>query len=197
MRMKGYTGISSGPRNSSLGFTLFEVLVAMVLLGMIATMIYSVLSVGISFTDKGEASVVAMDRELAFLSLLHRQVNGAWYDEKKKRMRIREMDGTLIMVTRSPFLYRSAGAVLVAYRYDKAENIFYYLEKRDFFNPDYDDEDYVPRFADMIALFEPKRLFQLEVDPDSGIVTVLYGEDQFDLVPRSAEPGAVKEDEKK
>ena len=51
------SGKSIGRLRSRQGVTLFELLVAMTLLVMVTAMLYSVLNVGIKFSDKGEITV--------------------------------------------------------------------------------------------------------------------------------------------
>ena len=51
------------------GITLFELLIAVVLLGMVSTMIYSVLNVGITFSAKGEKHLETLARKKNLLSL--------------------------------------------------------------------------------------------------------------------------------
>lgn len=88
------------------GITLFELLIAVVLLGMVSTMIYSVLNVGIAFSAKGGSRLESLAREKNLLGLLRRQVNGAWYDLRFGRAEISGGDGVLRIVTRQPLLHR-------------------------------------------------------------------------------------------
>ncbi|MFA6283225.1 MAG: prepilin-type N-terminal cleavage/methylation domain-containing protein, partial [Desulfurivibrionaceae bacterium] len=80
------------------GITLFELLIAVVLLGMVSTMIYSVLNVGITFSARGERHLETLSREKNLLSLLRRQVNGAWYDLRFGKVVISGGDGVLRIV---------------------------------------------------------------------------------------------------
>ncbi|MDP2753506.1 MAG: prepilin-type N-terminal cleavage/methylation domain-containing protein, partial [Nitrospirota bacterium] len=116
------------------GITLCELLIAVVLLGMVSTMIYSVLNVGITFSARGGKHLETLTREKNLLSLLRRQVNGAWYDLRFGRAQISGGDGVLRIVTRQPLLHRNAGSVLTVYRVNEAEQALYYLEKKDYFN---------------------------------------------------------------
>jgi prepilin-type N-terminal cleavage/methylation domain-containing protein len=169
------------------GFTLFEVLIAMLLLSMVATMIYSILNVSIRFTDKGGKNLVAMSREHAFLDLLRRQMSAAWLDEKQRRPIVRSEDGVTTIVTRNPLLLPNGGTVLAVYRVNEEERAVYYTEKRDFYNIDY-DEEYEPQFEEMMALFPLEAELTMEVDEETSVLTVVYGDKEFELVPKTAEP---------
>ncbi len=164
------------------GFTLFELLVAVLLLAMISAMIYSVLNVGIKFAEKGETKILRLERRLSLVDLLHRQVKSAWYDEKKKKVIISSDNETFRLVTRCPFFYPAAGVVLALYRYDPAEGTLYYQEKRDYYNSDYDDE-YVPDFEDMRFLLGEVASFSLEYEEEEGAVKLEFDEREYDFLP--------------
>lgn len=166
------------------GVTLFELLVAVLLLGMVSTMIYSVLNVGIGFAKKGEQHILAIEQEQGILALFHRQINSAWYDAKQRKIMISADDDMLRIFTHQPFIYKkAAGLVLAIYRYDAAEQAVYYTEKRDFYNVDY-TEDYTPDFADMKFLVKAAKPLSWAYDPDTGGVTVTYGEKHYDFFPK-------------
>lgn len=165
------------------GVTLFELTVAVLLLGMISTMIYSVLNVGIRFADKGEKQILAIEKEQGFLSLLHRQVNSAWYNKKLKKIMIYADTDKLQILTLQPFIYRSSGLVLAIYRYDAAEQMVYYTEKRDFYNIDY-DEDYTPDFEEMQFLISTDSPITWSFEPDDEGVSVVYEEEEYYFVPK-------------
>lgn len=175
---------------SQSGVTLFELMVAVLLLGMISTMIYSVLNVGITFADKGEKQILALEKEQGFLSLLHRQINSAWYNTKQKKIIIHADDDMLQIITHQPFLYRSAGLVLAIYRYDASEQVVYYTEKRDFYNVDY-NEDYTPDFEEMEFLLRTDTPVSWSYDSDEVVevdgaagVSVTYENKEFYFVPK-------------
>ena len=168
------------------GFTLFELLVAVILLGMISVMIYSVLNVGIKFSDKGERALAMAVRQHGILNLLHRQIVTAYYDNVQKRVLVSGEGEVLRVVTRSPLRYRLAGVVLALYRYDPAEQVLYYSEKRDYYNSDY-DEEYLPDFGNMLVLASGVPSLSFEVDEDAQTVTVVYDDEIFAIQPRCAE----------
>lgn len=170
------------------GITLFELLIAVVLLGMVSTMIYSVLNVGINFSARGGKHLERLSREKNLLSLLRRQVNGAWYDLRFGRAMISGEDGVLRIVTRQPLLHRNAGSVLAVYRVNAAEQALYYLEKKDYFNTGY-GEKYLPDFSEMEKMYAADRPVALAYDPEQSRVTVSLGEEAFAFVPKCLPPG--------
>lgn len=171
------------PLISQAGVTLFELMVAVLLLALVSTMIYSVLNVGISFADKGESQILAMEQEQGFLDLLHRQVSSAWYDPRQKKIRIVAEDDTLKIFTRQPLLYRTTGLVLAIYRYEPGEQTVYYTEKRDYYNIDYTD-DYMPDFEDMYYLLTTPNSVAWSHDEETGAVLLDYGERQYEFIPK-------------
>jgi len=160
------------------GFTLFELLVAVLLLALISAMIYSVLNVGIRFSEKGEKKLLDMEREHGLAGLLHRQVKGGWYDEKKKKVIISADEDILRIITRAPLLYPSAGVVLAVYRYYPGERALYYHEKRDYYLSDYDDE-YVPDVEDMFCLMAGMDSFSVEYEESSRVVAIQLNEREY------------------
>ena len=176
------------------GFTVFELLVAVILLGMITVMIYSVLNVGIKFSDKGERALVRTVRQHGLLNLLYRQIVSAYYDNVQRKVIVSGEGEVLRVVTRSPLRYRSAGVVLALYRYDPAEQVLYYSEKRDYYNIDY-NEEYLPDFDTMLVLASGVPSLSFEVDEDTQKVAVVFGNETFDIQPRCTEiAGLVRED---
>ena len=172
------------------GITLFELLVAVVLLAMVSTMIYSVLNVGIKFSARGGKHLETLSREKNLLSLLRRQVNGAWYDLRLGRAEISGGDGVLRIVTRQPLLHRNAGSVLAVYRVNVAEQALYYLEKKDYFNTGY-GEGYLPDFSEMEKMYGAERPVGLAYDPEQSRVTVTLSGEAFAFVPKCLPPGGV------
>jgi prepilin-type N-terminal cleavage/methylation domain-containing protein len=173
------------------GFTLFEVLIAMILMAMVAVMIYSVLNVGIKFTDQGGRKILAMERKYAFLTLVQRQVISAVYDGTQRRILMSADDDIFKVVTRYPFVYPEAGVVLAIYRYSAADKAIYYTEKRDYYNTDYGD-DYVPDFKDMTVLAWDEGPFSVKYDADkSPEVLFTYRGQEYSLVPKCADRDAL------
>lgn len=164
------------------GFTLFEVMVAVLLLAMVSSMIYSILNVSIKFTEKGEEKILLLEREQGLLGLLQRQIKSGWYDAKKKEVLITADEETLRVVTRAPLLYPRAGTVLAVYRFDPASSSLYYLEKRDFYNIDY-NEDYLPDYDDMMLLLANSAPLSFSYEDDSSAVTVFYDGKEHDFQP--------------
>lgn len=155
------------------GVTLFELLVAMVLLVMVSSMLYSVLNVGIKFSGKGANKIDSIEVERSLLDLLHRQIHGARYHTSQKEMTISTDGETMKMVTGSPLIERQAGLVLAIYRYDRHDRILYYTEKVDFYNPDY-DEDYEPPLAEMTVLVRDVEELLFDYDEGEGLVKFSY-----------------------
>lgn len=170
------------------GITLFELLIAVVLLGMVSTMIYSVLNVGITFSARGGKHLETMGREKNLLALLRRQVNGAWYDLRFGKALISGGDGVLRIVTRQPLLHRDAGTVLAVYRVNPAEQSLYYLEKVDYFNADY-GEQYVPEFDEMGRMYGSEKPVLLGYEPEKSRVAVTLGGEEFAFFPKCLPPG--------
>jgi len=173
------------------GFTLFELLVAMLLLAMISVMIYSSLHVGIKFAAKGEKKVLAMEHKYGLLNLLKSQISSAVYDMKKHELMIWADDDSFKLVTRNPYIYEDAGMVLAIYRYDSSERVIYYTEKRDYYNLDY-DEQYLPDISDMTLLASDEDSFAVKYDKDIGPeVTFTYREKDYTLVPECADDASL------
>ena len=173
------------------GFTLFEVLISMILLSMVAVMLYSVLNVGIKFTDRGGRKILAMERKYGLLTLVQRQITSAVYDPKLRRILMVADDDILKLVTRNPFVYPEAGVVLAIYRYNAAERAIYYAEKRDYYNTDYDDE-YVPDFTEMTVLARDEDAFSVIYDGEtSPEVTFTFRDEEYTLVPKCADSEAL------
>ncbi len=172
------------------GFSLFEVLIAMTLLAMVAVMIYSVLNVGIRFTDQGGRKILAMERKYAFLTLVQRQISSAVYDSVNRRIMMQADEALFKVVTRNPFIYPEAGVVLAIYRYNEGERAIYYTEKRDYYNIDY-GEDYVPDFAEMTVLARDEEPFAVQYDEEaSPEVLFTHRGEEYALVPKCADEAA-------
>lgn len=186
--------MSKRPRpehNGQSGFTLFEVMISMILLAMVAVMVYSVLNVGIKFTDRGGRKILAMERKYGLLSLVQRQITSAVYDPKQRRILMSADEDIFRLVTRTPFVYPEAGVVLAIYRYNAAERAIYYVEKRDYYNTDYDDE-YVPDFTEMTVLVHDEDAFSVVYDGEtSPEVTFTFRDEEYSLVPKCADNEAV------
>ena len=186
-------------RQAQSGFTLFEVLIAMVLLAMVAVMIYSVLNVGIKFSDQGGRKILAMERKYGFLNLVQRQIASAVYDPVKKKIMMSADDEIFKVVTRNPFIYPEAGVVLAIYRYNAGERSIYYTEKRDYYNIDYailtaldsGKGGYVPELSEMTVLAQNEEPFSVLYDEEAGpeVIFTYRGED-YALVPKSADAAA-------
>lgn len=170
------------------GVTLLELLVAMLILVMVSVMLYSVLNVGIGFSRKGEARARQAGREHAFLELLHRQVHGAWYDNKQKKVLIDDTKNQLALVTTAPLLNRNQGVVMAVYLYDPAADTLYYTEKKDFYNADY-RESYQANRRDMLVLMKEVGGLGLVYKDDEGLLQVTCRGRQYSLTVRSWLPG--------
>jgi len=146
-------------------------------------MIYSVLHVGIAFSHKGETRMLSLAREQGFLSLLHQQVNSVLYDQQHRKVEISTDNESLRLITKRPLMYRDVDVVLAIYRFNASDRTVYYLEKKDFYNLDF-DEDYLPDFDEMLALISTENDFLLEYDPDNGGVTVEFENSSYTFTPR-------------
>ena len=125
-----------------------------------------------------------MERSLGLLSLLQRQVRGSWYDEKKKQVLIYADVSQFRIVTTAPLLYPDAGVVMAFYRIDPDDQAVYYLEKRDFYNIEY-DEQYNPEFEEMHLLLRNSEIQQFEYEEESKIVRVTFSEAEYEFSPWS------------
>ena len=172
-------------KNHQAGFTIFELLIAMILVTMVSVMIYSILNVGIQFSSKGDKKILALERQFGFLSLMKRQVSSALYNVKERKLLIYADDTLFRIVTRNPFIYRSAGVVLAFYRYDSGSQTVYYMEKRDYYNIDY-DEEYVPDFDEMIELACNEESFSISYEEALGPEVILeYRGEEYVFLPKS------------
>ncbi|MBA3015949.1 MAG: prepilin-type N-terminal cleavage/methylation domain-containing protein [Proteobacteria bacterium] len=175
------------------GFSLFEILIATVLLAMVATMLYSVLNVGIKFTDQGGRKILAMERKYAFLSLVQRQTASAVYDVKQRKILMWADEDSFKVVTRSPYVYPEAGVVLAVYRYNEGDRAIYYLEKRDYYNIDY-GEEYLPDFTEMSVLAWDEDPFSVQYDPaESPEVVFFFRDEEYALVPKCIDEQALQQ----
>jgi prepilin-type N-terminal cleavage/methylation domain-containing protein len=194
-RGKSAAGVSVPPKRKLYGFgagvrvatergvTLFELLVAVLLLALVSVMIYSVLRVSIDFSEKGSKQILAMEREQSLLALISKQVRSAWYDPTKRQAVISVKDGVLKIVTKNPLMNKEVGLALAIYRFNSQDQTLYYTEKVDYYNIDYDD-DYVPEFVDMIPLLTTGLALDMEYDEEAAKVLLVYGEREYEFTPR-------------
>ncbi|OGR07426.1 MAG: hypothetical protein A2511_04865 [Deltaproteobacteria bacterium RIFOXYD12_FULL_50_9] len=164
------------------GVTLFELLIAVLILGLVSTMIYSVLRVSINFSEKGDKQILTMEREQSFLALISRQVRCAFYNRTTQKVAIVSQDGLFTVVTRNPLIFKDVGLALAIYRFNADDQTIYYTEKPDYYNIDY-NEDYVPEFSDMIPLLAAGVPVQMTYDEEGGKVLLVYGEREYELTP--------------
>lgn len=166
------------------GFTLVELLVAVLLLAMISAMIYSILSVAIRTSAKGEKMVLAMDRDLGILALLDSQITSAWHDPQINQTMISADGDTLRLITRRPIIHRNAEPVLAIYRFNPGDRTIYYLEIKDYFNTEYDDA-FRPDFDEMTPLLTVRNDFSFHFDEQEITVAVEFNNTEFLFHPRS------------
>jgi len=181
-----YSGVSwrrqlLAPLGDRRGITLLELMVAMLIMALVATMLYSVLNLGINFSRKGEVRARELGRERALLELLHRQVHGAWSDRIQKKVLIGGIGNELKLVTTAPLLYRDQGVVLAIYLYDPKEDILYYTEKKDFYKPDYFLDGFEADSKEMMVLAKGIGNIQLEYKADLGQVNIVFHGRSYDL----------------
>ena len=165
------------------GVTLFELLVAVLLLALVSTMIYSVLSAGINFNAKGEEKLQLIAQEQGLVSLLRRQVRGAIYDMQQRRPKITATPETLQIITTQPFFAGESVTVFVVYRYNEADSSLYYLEKKDFYNSDY-NEDFLPDLDEMTRIMTTRLPLTLGYEQEAGQVTLQYNDRKYLFSPR-------------
>ncbi len=173
-------------RNNS-AFSLVELIVSVLLLTMITGMVYSVLNVGIKFSKKGETQLQAIEREHGFINLINAQVNSALYDRVKKTISISSEDDVLRISTRHPLLYHDTKVVLALYRFNSSDQAVYYMEKKDFYNEEY-DEEYIPDFDEMIFLMETQSDFVMEYDDETEEVLITFEEGEYVFTPKCSSP---------
>jgi prepilin-type N-terminal cleavage/methylation domain-containing protein len=169
---------ASGRGRSAGGFTLLELMVAVLLLALVSTMIASVLHVGINFVAKGEQRLLVAEREYGFLDLLRGQVRAAYFDERQRKVLISTEEEILRLVTREPLIHRGMGPVLAVYRYHPGEKNLYYLEKRDYYHLEY-GEDYLPDYGEMVVLTAMEAPPALDYDQEKGEVTVDFAGKEY------------------
>ncbi len=163
------------------GLSLLEVMVALLLLTIASTMIYSMLNRSIFFTDKGDKKAREIEEQYALVSLLQRQVQGGWFNPRTKKVVISGEKDLLRLATAIPFQARPGQVVMAFYRYNPEENTLYYLEKKDFYNADY--TELVPDFSEMTALVTASRGLSLEFDEEANSVTLSYGAHNYEFRP--------------
>ncbi len=165
------------------GLTLFEVMVAMVIMVTVMVMLYEAMSSGISFSNRGKAKMDALEHHTAVLDLLHRQIHAAVYDRAGKKVRLKVDADRLSFVTLTPLIAVS-GPVFVSYRVDYGR--LYYLEKRDYFNEDYLDNEPDPR--EMTVLLADAGDLAFAESDDPGGVTVTHRGRSYTIFPRCLLP---------
>jgi prepilin-type N-terminal cleavage/methylation domain-containing protein len=173
------------------GFTLLELLLAVLLVGMISTMVYSVLNVGVGLTDRGEERILFLGRQQGLLNLLHAQIRAAAYDKTLRGPDILAEGDMLRLLTRQPLDHDFTGLVLAFYRYDHGDRTLYYTEKRDYYNIDYQN-DFRPDFVDMRPLLRlapsggPDAM-AFAYDDETFTVTLDYLEKEYIFSPKCTE----------
>ncbi len=174
------------PKNNH-GMSLMEVMVAMLLLAMVASMVYSILDRSIVFAGKGEAKIAEIEKSQALLSLIQRQVRSGWYDVKQKKVVISGEDDILRLVTKAPLLYPDQGTVLAIYRFDRDNQALYYTEKKDFYNPE--SLEALPESDEMILLLADTGELELFFDEERGMVSFHWQEKEYEFWPWCTEKG--------
>ncbi len=163
------------------GLSLLEVMVALLLLTIASTMIYSMLNRSIFFADKGEAKTEGIEEHYALVSLLQRQVQSTWFNPSTKRVVISGENDFLRLATATPFQARPGQVVMAFYRYNQADSTLYYLEKKDFYNADY--AELTPDYSEMTALVTAPRGLALAFDEEGNTVTLSYGAHNYEFRP--------------
>jgi len=70
--------------NSGGGFTLLELLISLTILGVVVSMLFASLKMGVTAWEKGEAKVAALQRKRVVLDLIKRQLTSICSEEIKK-----------------------------------------------------------------------------------------------------------------
>ncbi|MBU0680666.1 MAG: prepilin-type N-terminal cleavage/methylation domain-containing protein [Proteobacteria bacterium] len=170
------------------GLSLLEVMVALLLLTVASTMIYSMLDRSLFFADKGEGKSQEIEEHYALVSLLQRQVQSGWLNPATKKVLISGEQDCLRLATAIPFQARAGQVVMAFYRYNPDDNTLYYLEKKDFYNTEY--TELVPEYSEMTALVTVSRGLRLDFDEESNTVTLRYGTQSYAFRPWCAAPTA-------
>lgn len=163
--------------------TLLELLLAVMLLTMVSTMLYSILNVSMKFAARGENKILQIARQGSLLELIHQQVHGAAYSVKQRNVLLSADDKVLKVVTSHALIYRDLAKVLAIYRYDPGADVLYYTEKIDFYNQDY-NEDYLPDLAEMIVLMRDVGGLSMQYDEEEAVLTVSYDGGEYEIIPR-------------
>jgi prepilin-type N-terminal cleavage/methylation domain-containing protein len=170
------------------GLSLLEVMVALLLLTVASTMIYSMLDRSLFFAGKGEGKSQEIEEHYALVSLVQRQVQGCWLNPATKKVLISGEKDFLRLATAIPFQARAGQVVMAFYRYNPDENTLYYLEKKDFYNTEY--TDMVPDYSEMAVLVTVSRGLSLDFDEQSNTVTLSYGVQSYEFRPWCSAPTA-------
>ncbi len=170
-------------RPRAAGFSLLELLVAMVILAIMSAMVYSVLHSGLRFADRGSARILETERESAFLMLLAEQMRSAYFDPEQQQVAMAAEPDMLRLVTRRPLLNLDSPMVLAFYLYEPEKKTISYAEKIDYYNPDY-DETYRPPMEETTLLFTSRRHLFITPGDEAGSVTITLGGEEFTLRAR-------------
>jgi prepilin-type N-terminal cleavage/methylation domain-containing protein len=164
------------------GFTLLEVMISIFIFGLISALVFSILDRSFVFSAKGEARVLEIEQQYGLINLVRRQVQGAWFDQKRKKVHISsETENRFALITTSSLMYSPSVLVMAFYEFDPRDSMLYYTERRDFYNLDYRDEP--PATEDMIPLLHIEGDFSLQADPDSDFVILLFKNKKYVFHP--------------
>ena len=164
------------------GLTLLEVMISMLIFSMISVLIFSILDRAALFTTKGEAQVRAIEQQYNLVSLIRRQVQGAWIDTATKKVRLQQpTDQQFSIITTASIMYPSPTLVIAFYDFDPESGVLYYSERRDFYNPDYSDQ--FPEREEMITLLTTTSAFQLQMPEESSSVSLTFAGEQYTFHP--------------
>ncbi len=164
------------------GLTLLEVMISILIFSMISVLIFSILDRSALFTTKGEEQVRKLEQHYNLTLLVRRQVQGAWIDPATKSPNINQLsDQQFSVITTSSIMYPAASLILAFYEFDPDTGTLYYTERRDFYNPDYNDN--FPPQDDMIPLLKTDKPFQLYTGEDSSLVTLVLAGKEYRFYP--------------
>jgi len=166
------------------GFTLLELLVAVVLLGLAGSVIYGLFFAGVTISGKGQARLLADSRLSGLARLLERQVETAWFDQRRQRPGIVFADQTLYLYTTSPLIHPEYDLVLAMYQLADDGRALLYQERIDFHSFSLEPGD-LPPMEETVPLAVFSQPVALSFDQESTSVILETEEERYALYPKT------------
>jgi prepilin-type N-terminal cleavage/methylation domain-containing protein len=164
------------------GLTLLEVMISVLIFSMISVLIFSILDRSAAFTAKGDKRVRTLEQNYNLSSLIRRQVQGAWIDQKQQKAGINQLsDLQISIITTSSIMYPPTTLVIAFYDFDEESGTLFYTERRDFYNQDYNDQ--FPPIEEMIPLLVTDQPFRLQTTEESNLVSLTLAGKQYTFHP--------------